>query len=40
MRTFEPGALSSDISELVIAKRTLLADPDEALGRGLIERRA
>ena len=36
MRTFEPGAPSSDISELVTATRTLLADPDEARARRLI----
>jgi hypothetical protein len=34
------GARSGDISELVTATRTLLADPDEALARGLIARRA
>ena len=34
------GARSGDISELVTATRRLLADPDEALARGLIARRA
>jgi hypothetical protein len=34
------GARSTDLSELVTATRALLADPDEALHRGLIARRA
>jgi hypothetical protein len=34
------GARSTDITELVTATRALLNDPDEALGRGLIARRA
>jgi hypothetical protein len=34
------GARSTDITELVTATRVLLNDPDEALGRGLIARRA
>jgi hypothetical protein len=34
------GARSTDIAELVTATRALLNDPDEALGRGLIARRA
>jgi hypothetical protein len=34
------GALSTDITELVTATRALLNDPDEALHRGLIARRA
>jgi glycosyltransferase involved in cell wall biosynthesis len=34
------GARSTDLSELVAATRALLADPDEALHRGLIARRA
>ena len=34
------GARSADISELVTATRRLLADPDDALARGLIARRA
>src|SRR4029453_16913065 len=34
------GARSGDISELVTATRTLLADPEEALARGLVARRA
>jgi glycosyltransferase involved in cell wall biosynthesis len=34
------GARSTDISELITATRALLADPDEALHRGLISRRA
>jgi Glycosyl transferases group 1 len=36
----EAGALSTDITELVTATRALLNDPDEALHRGLIARRA
>lgn len=34
------GARSTDITELVTATRALLNDPDEALSRGLIARRA
>ena len=34
------GARSTDITELVTATRALLNDPEEALGRGLIARRA
>jgi len=34
------GALSTDITELLTATRALLNDPDEALHRGLIARRA
>jgi hypothetical protein len=34
------GARSTDLSELVTATRALLVDPDEALHRGLIARRA
>jgi glycosyltransferase involved in cell wall biosynthesis len=34
------GARSTDVIELVTATRALLNDPDEALGRGLIARRA
>jgi len=36
----EAGARSTDITELVTATRALLNDPDEALHRGLIARRA
>ena len=36
----EAGARSSEITELVTATRALLNDPDEALHRGLIARRA
>ena len=36
----EAGARSTDITELVTATRALLNDPEEALGRGLIARRA
>jgi hypothetical protein len=34
------GARSVDINELITATRRRLADPDEALARGLIARRA
>jgi glycosyltransferase involved in cell wall biosynthesis len=34
------GARSTDVTELVTATRALLNDPDEALRRGLIARRA
>ena len=34
------GARSTDMTDLVTATRALLNDPDEALGRGLIARRA
>ena len=36
----EAGARSTEITELVTAIRALLNDPDEALHRGLIARRA